>query len=94
MADEHHFGAAPVDAVICPGPRAVCAELLLAEGRHAEAARLPAAVGDWLDMRDRRNPAWCPGRLRPASALAPVAPEEAVGHAEEAVSRARESGAA
>ena len=64
LAYEHHFGAAPVDAVICPGPRAVCAELLLAEGRHAEAARLPAAVGDWLDMRGRRNPAWCPGRLR------------------------------
>ncbi|MGY5014402.1 ATP-binding protein [Streptomyces sp. 900105755] len=94
FADGHHFGAAPVNAVIYPDPRTVYAELLLAEGKHAEAAQLLSAVGEWLDGRGWRNPAWCPWQLRLATALAPTAPGEAVGHAEEAVRRAREFGAA
>ncbi|MFF7475149.1 AAA family ATPase [Streptomyces sp. NPDC008092] len=94
FADDHHFGATPVNAVIYPDPRTVYAELLLAEGRHAEAAGLLASVGEWLDARGWRNPAWCPWQLRLATALAPTAPEEAVAHAEEAVRRAREFGAA
>ncbi|SED81361.1 AAA ATPase domain-containing protein [Streptomyces sp. Ag109_O5-10] len=94
LADEHHFGATAPNAVIYPDPRTVYAELLLAEGRHAEAARLLSEVGEWLDGRGWRNPAWCPWQLRLATALAPTAPEEAVGQAEEAVRRAREFGAA
>ncbi|MEU3519852.1 AAA family ATPase [Streptomyces sp. NPDC006654] len=94
LADEHQFGESAPNAVIYPDPRTVYAELLLAEGRHAEAARLLASVGEWLDGRGWRNPAWCPWQMRLASALAPISPDEAIGHAREAVRRAREFGAA
>ncbi|MFJ3803965.1 ATP-binding protein [Streptomyces sp. NPDC090088] len=94
LADEHAFDETPLNTVIYPDPRTVYAELLLAEGRHAEAARLLVAVGEWLDGRGWRNPAWCPWKLRLASALAPTRPQEAVGHAEDAVRRARDFGAA
>ncbi|MEV6114528.1 AAA family ATPase [Streptomyces sp. NPDC052109] len=94
LADEHHFADMTPNAVIYPDPRTVYAELLLAEGRHAEAASLLSSVGDWLDQRAWRNPAWCPWQLRLASALAPTAPDEAVGHARDAVRRARKFGAA
>ncbi|AKJ14988.1 hypothetical protein ABB07_34510 [Streptomyces incarnatus] len=94
LADEHHFGETTPNAVIYPDPRAVYAELLLAEGRHAEAAELLSSVGDWLDGRAWRNPAWCPWQFHLASALAPTAPDEAVGHAQDAVKRARDFGAA
>ncbi|MGW7821122.1 helix-turn-helix transcriptional regulator [Streptomyces puniciscabiei] len=70
LADEHHFGEMTPNAVIYPDPRTVYAELLLAEGRHAEAAELLSAVGDWLDGRAWRNPAWCPWQFHLASALA------------------------
>ncbi|MGW2963921.1 ATP-binding protein [Streptomyces sp. NPDC001220] len=94
LADRHHFGEAAPNAVIYPDPRTVYAELLLAEGRHAEAALLLSSVGEWLDGRAWRNPSWCPWQLHLAAALAPTAPKEAVGHAQEAVRRAREFGAA
>ncbi|MEV5875320.1 AAA family ATPase [Streptomyces sp. NPDC052101] len=94
LADERHFGETTPNAVIYPDPRTVYAELLLAEGRHAEAALLLSSVGDWLDNRAWRNPAWCSWQLRLASALAPTAPREAVGHAQDAVKRARDFGAA
>ncbi|MEV5954998.1 AAA family ATPase [Streptomyces sp. NPDC051987] len=94
LADDHHFGAGAPNAVIYPDPRTVYAELLLDEGRHAEAVRVLVSVGEWLDARGWRNPAWCPWQLRLAVALAPVNPEEAVAQAEEAVCRAREFGAA
>ncbi|MEW2155888.1 AAA family ATPase [Streptomyces sp. NPDC007189] len=94
VADEHHFGETTLNAVVYPDPRTVYAELLLAEGRHAEAVPLLACVGEWLDGRGWRNPAWCPWQLRLATALAPTAPEEALGHAQDAVKRAREFGSA
>ncbi|MFD8394985.1 ATP-binding protein [Streptomyces sp. NPDC059680] len=94
LADEHRFGETTPNAVIYPDPRTVYAELLLAEGRQAEAAPLLSSVGHWLDGRAWRNPAWCPWQLRLASALAPTAPQQAVGHARDAVRRARNFGAA
>ncbi|QOV33673.1 AAA family ATPase [Streptomyces ferrugineus] len=94
LADDHHFGEMAPNAIIYPDPRTVYAELLLAEGRHAEAAALLSAVGDWLDGRAWRNPAWCPWQLRLATALVPTAPDAAIAHAQDAVHRARDFGAA
>ncbi|MCT7353001.1 hypothetical protein N4P33_12575 [Streptomyces sp. 15-116A] len=94
LADSYRYGEVTPNAVIYPEPRTVYAELLLAEGRDAEAATLLSDVGDWLEGRDWRNPAWCPWQLRLASALARSAPDRAVHHAQEAVKRARDFGAA
>ncbi|CAL9649718.1 hypothetical protein SUDANB105_06588 [Streptomyces sp. enrichment culture] len=93
VADEHHYGEVVPNAVIYPDPRTVYAELLLAEGRRAEAERLLTKVGKWLDGRDWRNPAWCPWRMDLSTALARSAPERAVETAREAVARARDFGA-
>ncbi|MFI9345554.1 ATP-binding protein [Streptomyces sp. NPDC052773] len=94
VADEHRYGEVVPNAVIYPDPRTVYAELLLAEGRYTEAAQLLTEVGDWLDGRGWRNPSWCPWRLDLAAALARTAPERAVRVAREAVTYARDFGAA
>lgn len=94
LADEFAYAAVTPNAVIYPDPRTVYAELLLAEGRQADAIALLTAVGAWLDKRAWRNPAWCSWQLDLASALAPTAPDEAIRHAQEAVRRARDFGAA
>ncbi|MFJ3334419.1 ATP-binding protein [Streptomyces sp. NPDC086766] len=94
LADAYHYGDVVPNAVIYPDPRTVYAELLLAEGRHAEAARLLSEVGDWLDARAWRNPAWCPWQSDLASALAATAPGRALSLAQDAVKRARDFGAA
>lgn len=94
LADSYHYGDVVPNAVIFPDPRTVYAELLLAEERYTEAARLLSEVGDWLEARNWRNPAWCPWQLDLASALARTAPDRAVRHAQDAVKRARDFGAA
>ncbi|CAL9384318.1 hypothetical protein SUDANB176_01124 [Streptomyces sp. enrichment culture] len=94
LADRYRYGEPVPNAVIYPDPRTVYAELLLAEGRSADAAALLLAVGDRLDGRGWRNPAWCPWQSVLASALARAAPDRAVRHAREAVERARDFGAA
>ncbi|MBP2047485.1 DNA-binding CsgD family transcriptional regulator/tetratricopeptide (TPR) repeat protein [Streptomyces griseochromogenes] len=94
LADSYHYGEVVPNAVIYPDPRTVYAELLLAEGRHAEAERLLSAVGDWLEGRAWRNPAWCRWQLSLASAVASSAPDRAVSLARDAVKRARDFGAA
>ncbi|MFI5553620.1 AAA family ATPase [Streptomyces sp. NPDC051738] len=93
LANAYRYGEIVPNAVIYPDPRTVYAELLLAEGRHSEAADLLAAVGEWLDARGWRNPSWCPWQLHLASALAPTAPGRALSLARDAVKRAREFGA-
>ncbi|WP_405609574.1 ATP-binding protein [Streptomyces sp. NBC_00076] len=94
LADRHDYGEDVPNAVIYPDPRTVYAELLLAEGRLREAEHLLTEVGNWLDGRDWRNPAWCPWQLHLASALARSAPDRAVRHAQDALDRARHFGAA
>ncbi|MFE8992307.1 ATP-binding protein [Streptomyces collinus] len=94
LADKYHYGDVIPNAVIYPDPRTVYAELLLAEGRPEDAAALLSGVGEWLEGRDWRNPAWCPWQLGLASALSRSAPDRAVRHAQDAVKRARDFGAA
>lgn len=94
LADSYRYGETLPNAVIYPNPRTVYAELLLAEGRREEAGSLLSAVGEWLESRAWRNPAWCPWELDLASALATTAPERAVRLAGDAVKRARDFGAA
>ncbi|MFJ7071843.1 ATP-binding protein [Streptomyces sp. NPDC098781] len=94
LADAYHYGEVVPNAVIFPDPRTVYAELLLAEQRRPEAARLLSSVGEWLESRAWRNPSWCPWQLHLASALAPTAPDRAVSLARDAVKRARDFGAA
>ncbi|MET7453104.1 AAA family ATPase [Streptomyces sp. NPDC005574] len=94
LADHYHYGDVVPNAVIYPDPRTVYAELLLAEGRRSEARSLLTAVGDRLEARAWRNPAWCPWQLDLAPALAPTTPERAVHIARDAVKRARDFGAA
>ncbi|MDT0388806.1 helix-turn-helix transcriptional regulator [Streptomyces dubilierae] len=94
LADRYRYGDVIPNAVIYPDPRTVYAELLLAEGRPDEAASLLSEVGEWLEGRDWRNPAWCPWQLGLAKALARRAPDRAVQHAQDAVKRARDFGAA
>ncbi|MGY1578131.1 ATP-binding protein [Streptomyces sp. MN13] len=94
FADKYHYGEVVPNAVIYPDPRTVYAELLLAEGHRAEAARLLSEVGEWLDGRDWRNPTWCPWRMDLSAALARTSPKRAVETAREAVARARDFGAA
>ncbi|GGL86797.1 hypothetical protein GCM10010129_33240 [Streptomyces fumigatiscleroticus] len=94
LADTYRYGEVVPNAVIYPDPRTVYAELLLAEGRHAEAGALLSAVGDRLEARAWRNPAWCPWQPDLARALAPTGPDRAVRLARSAVGRARDFGAA
>ncbi|MEU0199541.1 MULTISPECIES: AAA family ATPase [unclassified Streptomyces] len=94
LADKYGYGDFIPNAVIYPDPRTVYAELLLAEGRSDEAVGLLSKVGEWLESREWRNPAWCSWQLGLASALSRSAPDRAVRHAQDAVKRARDFGAA
>ncbi|MFI8189430.1 ATP-binding protein [Streptomyces sp. NPDC085946] len=93
LADAYRYGRTVPNAVVYPDPRTVYAELLLAEERYEEAATLLSEVGQWLEGRAWRNPAWCPWQLKLADALARTAPDLAARHAREAVERARGFGA-
>ncbi|MEU3253383.1 ATP-binding protein [Streptomyces sp. NPDC006997] len=94
LADSYRYGGVVPNAVIYPDPRTVYAELLIAEGRSAQAQRLLTEVGERLDARGWRNPGWCSWRQDLADALAPTDPARAVRLARDAVKRARDFGAA
>lgn len=93
LAAEYDFRAPFPAAVTFPDAQAVFGELLLARGRHAQAADELAAVGRRLDPRGMRNPAWCPWQLNLALAQAPDAPHQARRTAFDALARARAFGA-
>ncbi|MFJ3234298.1 ATP-binding protein [Streptomyces sp. NPDC086787] len=92
-ADTLCFGAPFPSAVVFPDAQTVYGELLLARGRHKEAAAELTAVGHRLDPRGIRNPTWCPWQLHLARAESQVAPGRALDTALEAVARARQFGA-
>ncbi|MDX3245645.1 ATP-binding protein [Streptomyces sp. ME18-1-4] len=94
IADTYHYGDVVPNAVIYPDPRTVYAELLMAEGRNTEAEHLLSAVGEWLEGRAWRNPAWCRWQLNLAHAVASTDPDRALLLARDAVKRARDFGAA
>lgn len=94
IADTYRYGEVVPNAVIYPDPRSVYAELLIAEGRHAEAESLLSDVGEWLDGRGWRNPAWCRWQLNLVQAVASTDPDRALSLARDAVKRARDFGAA
>lgn len=89
IAEDHEFGEPFPAAVTFPDSQTVYGELLLARGRHKEAAVELSAAGRRLDLRGMRNPAWCPWQLHLALAEAHDAPERARATALEAVERAR-----
>lgn len=94
LAAEYAFQE-PFPAVVTfPDAQAVHGALLLARGRHKEAAAELAAVGRRLDPRGMRNPAWCPWQLHLALAESHDAPDRARETALDAVARARQFGAA
>jgi hypothetical protein len=93
LAAEHAFRAPFPAAVTFPDAQAVHGELLLARGRHRQAAAELTAVGHRLDARGMRNPAWCPWQLHLALAEARDHPQRARHTVLDAVARARQYGA-
>jgi tetratricopeptide (TPR) repeat protein len=94
LAESYAFREPFPAAVTFPDAQAVHGELLLAQGRHKDAAAELAAVGRRLDSRGMRNPGWCPWQFHLALAEAHDAPERAGHIALDAVARARQFGAA
>ncbi|GGS50474.1 AAA family ATPase [Streptomyces griseoviridis] len=94
LVDDYRYVEMLPNAVIYPDPRTVHAELLLAEGRYRTATRILTELGERLDERGWRNPAWCPWQLHLARAVARSEPGRALALARDAVERARGFGAA
>ncbi|NUP44073.1 MAG: AAA family ATPase, partial [Streptomyces sp.] len=92
LALSYRYGELTPSAVVYPDPQTVHSELLLALGRHREAERRLVQVGQRLDARGMRNPAWCPWQLNLARAREASDPERALEVAEEGLSRARRFG--
>jgi DNA-binding CsgD family transcriptional regulator len=92
LATTYNYGAVVPSAVVYPDSQTVYSELLLALGRRREAEQQLVRVGERLEPRGMRNPAWCPWQLHLAQALEASDPERAVELASEGVVRARRFG--
>ncbi|MFG1807193.1 ATP-binding protein [Streptomyces sp. NPDC049040] len=92
VALSYRYGDIEPSAVVYPDSQTVHSELLLALGRHREAEQQLVRVGERLDARGMRNPAWCPWQLNLARAKEFTDPERAAEVAEEGVRRARRFG--
>ncbi|MEV6012533.1 AAA family ATPase [Streptomyces sp. NPDC051976] len=92
LAMTYGYGDITPSAVVYPDAQTVHSELLLALGRHREAEEQLIRVGERLDARGMRNPAWCPWPLRLALAREVTDPDRAAEIAEEGVARARRFG--
>lgn len=92
LAMSYGYGDITPSAVVYPDAQTVHSELLLALGRHREAEERLIRVGERLDARGMRNPAWCPWPLQLAMAKEVTDLERAAEVAEEGVRRARRFG--
>jgi tetratricopeptide (TPR) repeat protein/DNA-binding CsgD family transcriptional regulator len=92
VATTYHYGDIVPSAVVYPDAQTVHSELLLALGRRREAEQQLVRVGERLEPRGMRNPAWCPWQLHLARAKAATDPEQARELAAEGVRRARRFG--
>ncbi|ALC24845.1 ATP-binding protein [Streptomyces pristinaespiralis] len=92
IATTYHYGDIVPSAVVYPDSQTVHSELLLALGRRREAQQQLVRVGERLEPRGMRNPAWCPWQLHLARAKAATDPEKARELAAEGVRRARRFG--
>ncbi|MGW2560432.1 ATP-binding protein [Streptomyces sp. NPDC001514] len=92
LATRYSYGTIVPSAVVYPDSQTVHSELLLARGMRREAERQLVQVGERLDPRGMRNPAWCPWQLHLARALEASDPARALEFASEGVRRARQFG--
>ncbi|MFD7445612.1 ATP-binding protein [Streptomyces sp. NPDC059909] len=92
LAIRYSYGTIVPSAVVYPDSQTVHSELLLARGMRREAERQLLQVGERLDPRGMRNPAWCPWQLHLARALEASDPARALEFASEGVRRARQFG--
>ncbi|MFI2346041.1 ATP-binding protein [Streptomyces sp. NPDC019443] len=92
LATMYSYGEVVPSAVVYPDSQTVYSELLLALGMRREAEQQLVRVGERLEPRGMRNPAWCPWQLHLAQALKVSDPERALELASEGVRRARRFG--
>ncbi|WP_267246269.1 ATP-binding protein [Streptomyces sp. PR69] len=92
IATTYSYGEIVPGAVVYPDSQTVYSELLLALGMRREAEQQLIRVGERLEPRGMRNPAWCPWQLHLAETLTSTDPERARRYADEGVRRARRFG--
>ncbi|WP_405804883.1 AAA family ATPase [Streptomyces sp. NBC_00210] len=92
LATTYSYGEVVPSAVVYPDSQTVYSELLLALGMRREAEQHLVQVGERLEPRGMRNPAWCPWQLHLAQAVEVSDPERALELASEGLQRARRFG--
>ncbi|TQK50159.1 AAA ATPase-like protein [Streptomyces sp. SLBN-118] len=94
LAASRRFGKPFPAVVTLPDAQTVHGELLLARGLDKEACEELTEVGNRLDLRGMRNPAWCPWLPHLALASRTADAARAVGLAQDALRRAERFGTA
>ncbi|MBP2586008.1 tetratricopeptide (TPR) repeat protein [Streptomyces sp. PvR006] len=92
VADRYAFGPPWPGAIVLPDGPSVLGRLLLAEGRHEEAAHTLEAAAEALTVRGRHHVLWAPWPFDLARALAPTDPDRAARVATEAHAHAERLG--
>ncbi|MFB6622620.1 AAA family ATPase [Streptomyces sp. NPDC056374] len=92
VADHYAFGPPWPGAIVLPDGPSVLGRLLLAEGRHEEAAHTLEAAAEALTTRGRHHVLWAPWPFDLARALATTDPDRAARVATEARAHAERLG--